>query len=212
MRKIDKRTKLPVAEPSLKWDPRYAKHYNQTRVKLEDGQVATSTVDGRIVVGEELAVGPAADNAQAVEQLVREFAATRDIGPDAMRSILLKLLAQYPPPPDNAVALLPRKAPELWAQRDLNRRENAPQFIRRVYGRWLGQGLARKDLTTLDPDLYKALSVWLSRHKDDAIVEVLPPQSNQIDDLIERLSAEYSLEDLRKLGYAIDSRLRRKRA
>jgi hypothetical protein len=211
VRKIDKRTKLPVAEPSAKWDPRYAKHYRQIRVKLEDGQVASSTSNGGIVVGEDLAVGRAADNAQAAEQLVREFAATRNIGSDAMRSILLKLLAQYPPPPDNAVALLPRKAPELWAKRDLNLRENAPQFIRRVYGRWLGQGLARKDLTTLDPDLYKALSVWLSRHKDDAIVEVLPPQSNQIDDLIERLSAEYSLEDLRKLGYAIDSRLRRKR-
>ena len=119
----------------------------------------------------------------------------------------------YPPAslqqPASKQLLMPAKPKEFWAQRDLNLRENPPQFIRRVYEKWLGQGLARKDLAQLDPDLYKALSVWLSRHPEDDLAQVLPPQSDVIDDIISRLSAEYPLEVLRKLGYAIDARLRR---
>jgi hypothetical protein len=105
----------------------------------------------------------------------------------------------------------PETAPELWKSRDLNLRENASQFVRRVYAAWLGRGLERKDLARLDPDLYKALSVWLSRHPEDPIVADLPPQREKLDELIDELSAKYPIEDLRKLGHAIDARLRRKK-
>lgn len=121
---------------------------------------------------------------------------------------VIKALLPFRPDGANAVDL-PNKAPALWSERDLNLRENAPQFIRRVYGDWLGRGLARKDLSRLDEHLYGALSVWLTRHPDDEIVRLLPSQGEQIDELIERLSAEYPVEFLRKLGYAIDSRMRR---
>lgn len=151
----------------------------------------------------------AGDRAKA---LVAELARTPTADRPRMRGILLQLLALYPPEPEEHSAALPDQAPELWVERDLNRRENAPQFIRRVYAPWLGRGLARKDISRLDGDLYKALSVWLSRHKDDEIAQLLPSQSDKIDELIDRLGGEYSIEDLRRLGYAIDSRLRRKTA
>lgn len=105
---------------------------------------------------------------------------------------------------------LPSQAPELWVNRDLNLREKAPTFIRRVYAPWLGRGLTRKALGDLDFDLYRALSVWLTRHPDDPTAQLLPRRSDATDALIERLSAEYSIEGLRKLGHAIESRIRRK--
>lgn len=130
----------------------------------------------------------------------------------AVRSLLISLLSDYKNTTEagEAKSALPQNAPELWGDRDLNHRENPPQFVRRVYAQWLGHGLARKHLASLDPALYKALGVWLTRHKDDDITSVLPPQSDILDELIDRLRAEYPLEDLRKLGYAIDARLRRR--
>ena len=107
---------------------------------------------------------------------------------------------------------LPQKAPELWRQRDLTRRENAPTFIRRVYGQWLGAGLERRDLATLDPDLYSALSVWLIRHPDDPIAGQLPPQHELTNELIAQLSAVYPTDLLRKLGRAIHTRERSKQS
>lgn len=111
-----------------------------------------------------------------------------------------------PPPP-----ALPTEAPELWAKRDLNMRETASDFTQRVYAPWLGRNLSRKDVARLDPELYKALSVWLTRHPNDEITKALPSQSDQIDEVIERLSAQYPVEVLRKLGYAIDTRMRRQK-
>jgi|SoiMethySBSTD1v2_1073268.scaffolds.fasta_scaffold08982_8 hypothetical protein len=124
---------------------------------------------------------------------------------EILRMLLASHEAQLPRP---KVVPLPTTAPEAWSKRDLNLRENPVEYTRRAYARWLGHGLTRKDLKALDPDLYRALSVWVSRHPDDAIAE-LPAQSEILDDLIDRLSAQLSLDDLRKLGYAIDTRLRR---
>ncbi|MEQ1671524.1 MAG: hypothetical protein ABL893_11750 [Hyphomicrobium sp.] len=140
----------------------------------------------------------------SLKEAAREF----DLAPPEQRAVLGALLTALPDAVP-AGQTLPSQAPELWTKRDLNLRENAPQFVRRVYAAWLGRGLARKDLAKLDDDLYKALAVWLSRHPDDEIGRMLPPQSEMIDGIIERLSAEFPVEVLRKLGYAIDSRLRR---
>ncbi len=145
-----------------------------------------------------------------VKRAVRDAKSSYDLTPEETRAVLKTLLSITP----NILMPtepLPEQAPEFWAKRDLNRRENAPQFIRRVYAHWLGKGLARKDLAHLDEDLYRALSVWLARHPDDDIIKILPSQSERIDDVIERLTAEYPMEFLRKLGYAIDSRIRRQK-
>lgn len=111
--------------------------------------------------------------------------------------------------PQAQVLALPSAAPEAWAKRDLNLRETPPRFIARVYAPWVGRGLTRKDLKTLDPELYRALSVWLTRHPEEDIAAALPRKSDKLDELIDKLAAEHSLEDLRKLGYAIDARLKR---
>lgn len=60
---------------------------------------------------------------------------------------------------------LPTRAPELWANRT-GTQETPDKFIRRVYRRWLKNGLKRSHLLTLDKPLYTALSVWLHRHPD----------------------------------------------
>lgn len=125
--------------------------------------------------------------------------------------VLRKVVAHFDTRPSQttpAEKALPKAAPELWEKRDRNVSENPVAYTRRVYGRWLGKGLTRRDLRILDPQLYRALSVWMHRHPEDDMPE-LPPLSAVLDDLIERVGAEMSMEDLRKLGYAIDSRLRR---
>ena len=137
------------------------------------------------------------------------FADRRGLDLPARIEILRMLLASHEARlPRPKVVPLPTTAPETWSNRDLNLRENPVQYTRRVYAPWFGHGLTRKDLKALDPDLYRALSVWVSRHPEDAITE-LPAQSEIMDELIDRLSAQLSLDDLRKLGYAIDTRLRR---
>jgi hypothetical protein len=104
---------------------------------------------------------------------------------------------------------LPQTPPETWAQRDLNQRENPTGFTRRVYGPWIGRGLTRGYLKDLDAELYRALSVWLTRHPDDPIASELPRKSDMNDALIEQLSALYPVDTLRKLGHLLTSRTRR---
>ena len=60
---------------------------------------------------------------------------------------------------------LPATAPELWSDRT-GRKENPMSFIRRVYAEWIGCGLKRSHLHSLDRALYAALAVWLNRHPE----------------------------------------------
>lgn len=148
---------------------------------------------------------------QAFLDACREECLDREDAESVARELLAEMLSGQPAKDTSLKCDLPSTAPEQWKTRDLNRRENAPQFISRVYSEWLGRGLERRDLARLDPDLYKALSVWLSRHPEDPIAVVLPPQKEKLDDLIDHLSATYPVETLRKLGHAIDGRLRRRK-
>lgn len=66
----------------------------------------------------------------------------------------------------------PAEAPELWAERG-GRKENPITFIRRVYAPWLGKGLQRSDLHSLDRPLYAALAVWLHRYPETDFPELL---------------------------------------
>lgn len=166
---------------------------------------------------------PRSDGTETTPRLTSVFEATKsfmtsqarmhDLTTDDLAEISYQTAAYFTAAPELPTVPTevspPEAAPELWASRDLNRRESPPQFIRRVYSDWLGHGLQRRHLVTLDPALYKALSVWLTRKPDDEIVGELPAHGHSTNDLIDRLSADYSLDDLRKLGYAINARLRR---
>lgn len=52
--------------------------------------------------------------------------------------------------------ILPSRAPELYKERE-DRKENPVNFIRRVYGSWLGKGLLRPHIKKLDLPLYQSL-------------------------------------------------------
>jgi len=57
---------------------------------------------------------------------------------------------------------LPAQAPALWLERE-DRTESVPDFIRRVYAPWLGQGLTQAHVSHLDRSLYNALQKWLGK-------------------------------------------------
>lgn len=104
---------------------------------------------------------------------------------------------------------LPIVAPRLWSDRSSSPRKIDPvSFTRDVYGPWLGKSLSRRKLRELDPDLYRALSVWEHRHPEQRIVE-LPTLAEEIDSRIEALSHEFSPDELRRLGSTLQTRHRR---
>lgn len=105
--------------------------------------------------------------------------------------------------------LPPLTPSELWEHRT-GRKENPVAFLRRVYAPWLGRGMTRADLRRIDLPLYRAFSAWLRRHPEDPVAE-LPSLSEAIDRKIERLAHEFTPDDLRKLGLALQNRQRRKR-
>ncbi len=109
--------------------------------------------------------------------------------------------------PLHARALLSRPL-KLWADRDKAEKQNPAQFTRQVYADWIGNGLTRKQLRELDPQLYHALSVWEHRHPEDTITE-LPTLGQIIDQRIASLSDEFTPEELRKLGSTLQTRHRR---
>ena len=105
-------------------------------------------------------------------------------------------------------ALLPKRAPALWKDRDPEEETNPVLFTRAIYARWLGHGLTRQHLRELDPDLYRALSVWEHRHPEDRLTE-LPTLAEVIDSRIAALADEFSPDELRKLGSTLQTRHRR---
>ncbi|MDR3487394.1 MAG: hypothetical protein P4M05_21120 [Bradyrhizobium sp.] len=71
---------------------------------------------------------------------------------------------------------VPEVAPELWLNRQDERKENPWQFIERAYSDYLGKGLSRPDIRRLDPSLYQAFSNWKSNGGElpDNFDELLP--------------------------------------
>lgn len=53
---------------------------------------------------------------------------------------------------------------ETWINRDKSKKETPPDFILRVYSKWLGRGLLRSHIK-IDKNLYQALSNWLRKNK-----------------------------------------------
>lgn len=94
--------------------------------------------------------------------------AAEDLSPADAVHILSSLLAEALDAAihGEAAFTLPDTAPELWENR-IGRKENPVTFTKRVYAPWLGKGLQRSHLLTLDKTLYSALGVWLHRHPED---------------------------------------------
>lgn len=130
-----------------------------------------------------------AERASLAADLASEFAGVAGIG-------------------SKSVPPLPDKAPCLWARRNRDLGLNPVGFTMMFYGPWLGQGLTRSKLRELDKALYHALANWISRHPDDALPE-LPSQSELLDQKLARLADEFSPDELRRLGLALQARLQR---
>ncbi|WP_139797402.1 hypothetical protein [Novosphingobium sp. B1] len=78
---------------------------------------------------------------------------------------------------------LPDQAPEIY--QGLRGPETPPEFVKRVYGPWLGQGLTRADIRKLDPKLSVAITNWLSRSGNEWPADVdLPTKAEQNERLL----------------------------
>lgn len=158
-----------------------------------------------------------------LEAVVADIEADKRLKPSERTDVLIQLMRHLPPslspnPGRRSPPELPDKAPISWrSYKNAVQAGYAPinhnpvEFTRRIYADWLGEGLTRKHLNEIDPDLYKALAVWEHRHPDQRIHE-LPTATQVIDEKIALLSAEMTEEELRKLGSAIQSRHRRKKS
>jgi hypothetical protein len=83
---------------------------------------------------------------------------------------------------------MPNSAPEIYP--GLRGPETPPEFVKRVYGEWLGKGLTRADIRKLDPKLSIAINNWLSRPGNEWPTDVdLPTLKEQNDRDLERLES-----------------------
>lgn len=83
---------------------------------------------------------------------------------------------------------LPMEAPERY--QGLSGPETPPEFVQRVYGRWLGHGLTRAHIGKLDAKLSDAIYNWLSRPNNVWPPGVdLPTKSEQISRDLDALRA-----------------------
>ncbi|MBC7836428.1 hypothetical protein H7X87_01470 [Acetobacteraceae bacterium] len=79
-------------------------------------------------------------------------------------------------------AALPTEAPFLYDDRE-DKRETAPEFIKRVYGPYLNGMFTRAYLKKLDPKAYKALDNWLQNPRNEFPADLNLPTVSQKNDL-----------------------------
>lgn len=106
---------------------------------------------------------------------------------------------------------LPIKAPEKWkgvrGPRPKGvRRESPSEFVRRVYGRYYEHGFSWTHLRRLDLRLHTALRSWEARKGPQS---GLPKRHYTADALLAELAPHYPLDQLRRLGLTINSRMQR---
>ena len=89
---------------------------------------------------------------------------------------------------------LPTEAPERY--QGLRGPETPPQFIKRVYGEWLGKGLDRPTVRRLDPALGQALDNWLRKNDMPPDVD-LPTAKERNAREIEQLRAASRTGDIK---------------
>jgi hypothetical protein len=138
------------------------------------------------------------------------LSSANDLSPAERLAVLRCALALFEEETAPALADdIPSAAPALWSERPTTGEKTDPAgFVRLVYGRWIGRGLSRRRLRDLDPDLYRALSVWEHRHPEDRIAQ-LPTLAEEIDAKIVSLADEFTPDELRKLGSTLQTRHRR---
>jgi hypothetical protein len=97
--------------------------------------------------------------------------------------VLNEFCADILAPDEPADTKFPTQPPALWLERR-NRKETPPEFIRREYAPWLGQGLTQAHIRRLDKSLYMALHKWLQSHEPPADLD-LPTQKERNDRQLE---------------------------
>lgn len=153
-------------------------------------------------------------NIDIARETVERAPLTPDEKASIMRAILGSLPQEYwPQPPVSTTPVepppLPTKAPMLWKEaREKGIKVDPHIFTHLYYRKWIGHGLTRQHLNRLDPDLYRALSVWEHRHPQDRIAAI-PTLAEVLDQRIAKLSEEFTADELRKLGSTLQTRHRR---
>jgi hypothetical protein len=90
----------------------------------------------------------------------------------------------------------PSNAPELWEYRE-NKNENAFEFTRRVYEKYLERGLSKHDIRALDFKLYNAIIDRERRYTDKSLVLLTKKAAN--DKLLAELEGSLSLANITDL-------------
>ena len=101
---------------------------------------------------------------------------------------------------------IPIDAPVIWNEaeaKSLGRpgrieNESPPNFIKRVYGDWIGKGLTRPAIRQLDPKLYQALATWTRRHGE--LDFELPSKSDDVNRWADAVSTETASAEMRELA------------
>jgi hypothetical protein len=140
----------------------------------------------RYIREKELASGTVAERWAKVDQYVR------DNPGKPVSSFAKKLFPEWtdqslatPAKASQEIPALPNKAPKRWAER--TGRVSPANFIRDVYGQWLGEGsqFTRATLRSLDKDLYTAYAQHIARHPEDS--DLVSSHSEGVDNWTERV-------------------------
>lgn len=119
----------------------------------------------------------------AVADLVADDLAARGYGVTETKAPVPPEAVQSDPMP------IPTKAPEIYG--GLRGPETPPEFVKRVYAPWLGQGLDRAHIKHLDPKLYTAIDNWTRKPGNEWPADVdLPTRGAQTRRTIEQLKQE----------------------
>lgn len=102
----------------------------------------------------------------------------------------------------------PAVAPKTWTEHGKGNSDSPATFTRAVYKRWIGKGFTRAWLYELDPPLYRALALYMSRHPDEDYAD-LPDSNLDVDALLARLGGLLTEDELRRAGLAIEARRQR---
>lgn len=108
---------------------------------------------------------------------------------------------------DTAIALPPR-APELYKNRPMGRKENIIAFLRRVWKPWMdARLLTRKKLKEYDKDAYAAVDNWIRHNRLPR--DIYLPTQCEINNALLRQHKNQSRVQLKRLAALLEARARR---
>ena len=112
------------------------------------------------------------------------------------RSLFPELVANLTIELETQPLELPTTAPERY--QGLRGPESPPEFVKRVYGDWLGKGLDRAHIRNLDHSLSTAIDNWSRKNEWPEDID-LPTRSEQNRRVVERLRAQAPGGDISKV-------------